>query len=214
MFMNKKTSLFILVSAMALSMAGCGTSSTNSASGTVSATTGTTGYTTCTTAVTGQAQECMPNLGTYGTTMVYQGLANISNTTLAGAFIHDIAPYQQDNIQASSISTALVTLTLNATENGPEINLVVQFIYAQDTMGISQVAFGGYDTFTPSGSNTTGEIGSIEMQPAAINTTTSVKLTSYQDWVTQMQYVGNVMPGVSVSFNGTVAGSVGLTRIE
>lgn len=189
---------------MTLSLAGCGSSSTGSSATTT--VTGTTGYTTCTTVTTGTA-TCMPNLGTYGTTIIYTGMANISNVNIAGNFIHDIVGVN-DNIEASSLSQAWIVVSLMATESGPEINMTIQFPYAQDTYGTASSVFGGYDTFIPQNSSETTDIGSILMQPAAINLTTSLELTSYQDWDGQYP----TLSGVSVIINGTDVGTVGLTQ--
>jgi len=208
--MNKQIGFslfFISVATVALSMAGCGTSSTGSSTAGTVTTTGTTGYTTCTTAVSGQAAECMPGLGTYGDTIVYTGMADISNVNVAGNFIHSIVG-MNDNIVASSLNYAWITVTLNATENGPDINATIQFPYAEDSYGAASQVFAGYDTWLPQNPNETNDIGSILMNPAALSTSTSLELTSFQDWDGQYP----TMSGVSVILNGTNVGSVGLTQ--
>jgi hypothetical protein len=187
---------------------GCGTS--NAGNGTYN-TAGLVGYTSCTTANIGTPQTCIPNLGTYGTNVVYQGYANITNTGQAKGFIRSFPQFSSDSIVNSSLTAASITISLASTGNGPSLNLSISWPGAQDNSDpmLAGYPFTGYTTFLVNSKSSNPNVGAIQMQGASFNAS-SVTVTSTQPWDGSIPY----MTAATVLLNGQSAGSVGLQRVQ
>jgi hypothetical protein len=190
-----KILLVSMLSAMALMEAGCSGSSSTGSSIPVT----TTGITGCTNSGTA-TNTCIPTLGEYGTTVVFQGLISVTNGSLGAALVKSVS-YGQVNPPTSAVKAdSSVQITFVATSTGPVLSTQLNIAGFNIANGESH--------FTPSTVNASA--GTIEFDALGSTLMPVDIISPTQPWD------GSVVDlfSITVNISNQAFGTVSLQRVE
>jgi hypothetical protein len=197
-FMNNSFKVLVIsmLSALALFEGGCsGTSST----GQSIPLTSTTSITGCTSTGT-STNTCIPTLGSYGTTVVYQGLIAVTNAGLGQSYVQNVSYNQISPPQSLVKSDSYVQITLIASSNGPVLS--------------TQLSVAGYNVangetyFQPSAANASA--GTIEFDALGSSLMPVDIISPTQPWDGSIADLFSI----TVNISNQAFGTVSLQRIE
>ena len=142
--------------------------------------------------------------------------------TAAAAFIRSNAGYANAFVDPN-LSAAFVTVELQATSTGPVFNMLITFP-ANTKQNEPALTFSGLTTFLESTNTSLPDAGAMLMQSSIASTVTaagvassSLSLYNSEDLTTATKPwsgVSETLYGVPMYFNGTLGGSVSLSRVE